>query len=96
MGVSFIFTTTIFFLFIVMVEGYLGQVGLVSGFNPVFIIPQTGIAIVDALGFVASNVGVFFGLMLVSSTFFIFNSVIIGAYTLSMLYIMLRLIRGGG
>ena len=58
--------------------------------------PEAPNNVLDALFWVGNNVGYFFSLMIVTSIEYPFLAVITTAYTVVFIYMMLRLIRGGG
>jgi len=91
---QFIFTTTVFFLFIIQMSAILG-VDIISSQIPSSITPPSAPnSIIDIFGYIVSNFGIFFQLMTVSSTFLIFGSVILTAYVISMIWVILELVRG--
>jgi hypothetical protein len=91
--IQFIFATTIFFLFVVNVSGLIGET-FVEGFDASFTLNSTGNWVVDSFLFVFNNIATFFTLMGTSSEFFLFGAVVVGAYTLSMFYLVIEVIRG--
>lgn len=90
---GFIFASTLFFLFVVQVGGMIGQ-NVLTGFDTDFTAPSAPTGIDTVLFGFISNFGVFISLMSVSSEFFLFGSVVIGAYVIAMLYIAIEVIRG--
>ena len=90
---KFIFGTTLFFLFIVQIGGLIGT-DIINNFDASFEVTYTGNPWLDTFTFAFNNFGVFFTLMTVSSEFFLFGTVIIGAYIVTLLYIAIELGRG--
>lgn len=80
-------------LFIVEVSAIVGP-DLIQEFNPAFTLSLTGIGPLDFLIFVINNVGVFFGLMSVSSGFFFLGTILIPAFVLGLLFVLIEIFRG--
>ncbi len=80
-------------LFIVETSALIGP-DLIQDFNPAFALNTTGFGPLDFLIFVVNNIGVFFGLMSVSSGFFMLGTVLIPAFILGLLYVLIEVFRG--
>ena len=92
--VFFIIGITMFFLFIVQISAMWGTTILNNTNNLSFTAPAPPSNILDALGYIVANFGIFFTIMSVSSGFLIFGSVIVIAYVIGMFWAVLELIRG--
>lgn len=89
----FIFSTTVFFLFIIQVSGMAGQ-SIIEGFDASVTVQSSGNFIIDFIANFLNNIGVFLGLMSVNSSFGLFGTVIISAYIVTLLYILIATYKG--
>jgi len=73
-------------------------VGILANLDPTFQppTPPTTIDFFGTISFIVANFVIFFTLMGVSTTFFIVGAVLITTITITMLWVVLRLVRGGG
>lgn len=92
--VWFILASTIFVLFLIQVGAMIGA-SIVTGGGTSITTPTAPSAdpISNAI-WVVQNIGFFFTLMTVDSSFLIFGSVIILGYVISMIWAVIEVIRG--
>ncbi len=91
--IQFILFYTTFFFFIAQVTGMAGQ-SLISGVTTSITPPPAPTSILDTIGYVVNNIGFFFSLMTISTTYMLFGILIVSPFIITMLWILLEMIRG--
>lgn len=89
---GFIFTSTLFFLFIVNISAMLGA-SVIDGFE-IAEFTSSGNWFLDLLTLVYNNLQIFINLIGTSSSFALFNGIILVAYSLGLVWAILELARG--
>ena len=91
----FSYSVLLFFITFMISLGFSGFGGNIAGLTPP-IIPQTGIDIFNFLPFVFDNIVFFFTLMTVDTGIAFLGILLFSPAIILLIYILLKLIRGGG
>ncbi len=89
---GFIFGATVFLFFVTQVSALIGS-EIISGFQPLFELQLTSIPLLDTILFLFNNIGVFLGLLAISTEIQIL-SIILTPILLGVLWSIIEVIRG--